>query len=158
MGDVPPTDPAPDPAPLPEALRWRRVMRGPLPRVLFIAAVLFLAARIYWSRPVAVEVIYDYGPARAGLLAAQMEYLDGGEALRRVRFDYAQTAAGRTQLHAAQLPRGDYAVLIRLTYQRQIPSALRLHRVETENGRPTITLQRPLHVGGTGQSTILIAE
>jgi hypothetical protein len=156
MADVPPVDGSSPPAPLPEEPRWRRVVRGPIPRWLFIAGLLLLAARIIWARPVDVEVIYDYGPARAGLVAAQMDYVDGREVLRRVRFDYALTAAGRTQLHALQLPRGEHTVRIELTYRGEIPRVMR-GATRLEGRRPTVELERRLSVSGKGQSTIYIA-
>jgi hypothetical protein len=157
MGGVPPNETSSAPAPLPEEPRWRRVIRGPIPRWLFIAGLLLLAARIIWARPVDVEVIYDYGPARAGLVAAQMEYLDGNEALRRVRFDYATTAAGRTQLHAIQLPRGEHTVRIELTYRGEIPRLMRHGAMRPDLSQPTVELRRPLRVSGKGQSTIYIS-
>jgi hypothetical protein len=133
---------------------WRRIMRSPLPKVLLFGGLAAILIPMICAQPVAVDVVYDLGPARRELRVATMRYLLEGDEVIRVRFDYAVSGAGRTQLHSVRLPRGEYTVELALAYRGDVPRVLRGAAV---SGKNEARLVRPLAIRGKGQVTIVVA-
>jgi hypothetical protein len=140
--------------------RWRGLLRGRGARYLFLLGLGILIWRILAGQPVQVDVTYHYGAARRGLRSAQMRYLQGGEEVRRVRFDYARRGVGREQHHQVRLLRGDYTVEVELNYQGPIPPPLRGAGVDPPRGREgtaaVIRLERPLLIKGGGEAAVFV--
>jgi hypothetical protein len=130
---------------------WRSIARRLLPRgVLFVGLALILI-NLFHARPEAVDVLYEYGRAGHGLQATRIAYLQGGELIRSVQFDYRQRGASTRQRHEVQLPEGDYTLELTLAYAGQPPSGIRGTRTALPGGASEVTLRRPLLVHGGGE-------
>jgi hypothetical protein len=159
--DEPATTPSPapdDPGPAsPPRGRWRELRRR-IPNLLLLVAIAAVVLYTLHNRPVELEVSYELGSARRGLIAARMTYLAAdGEEIRRVAFDYSKTSPGLVQKHPLQLLRGDHRVVIELDYRAgEVPPALaRAERERTPAGE-LVRLRRPLHIRGKGEAVIYV--
>jgi hypothetical protein len=157
-------EPAPDTVPAATSSepsrpsRWRELRRR-VPNLLLLVAIAAVILYTLHQRPVSVEVVYELGSARRGLVAARMVYLAAdGEEVRRVSFDYAQHPPATTQAHAAELLRGDYRVELELEYRAGAvpPGLTRARRSRSPDGRERVHLRRPLHVRGKGTVSIFV--
>ncbi len=138
--------------------RWRVALRR-VSRLLLLVGIAAVIIYTLQHRPVTVEVVYELGSARRGLVAARMVYLAAdGEEVRRVSFDYARGAPGVAQHHSVELLRGDYQVALELSYPAgQVPPALARARREPASGSlEKVQLRRPLHVRGKGTAIIYV--
>jgi hypothetical protein len=143
--------------PLPQTLaeRWRQTARRLLPRAVLFIGIALIAVHVFRSRPSAVEVVYEYGGAQQGLVAAQMTYWLGGEMAHRLKLDYRQHPAGATQKHTLKLRDGDYEIELILTYAGDPPSGLGGQR--SGAGKETkVTLRRPLLVHGSSELHVYV--
>lgn len=84
--------------------------------------------------------------------------MQGGEEVRRISFDYTRRGVGHQQRHQVRLLRGDYTVLVELTFQGAIPEALRGAALGRTRGPEVVRLERPLVVRGGGEAAVYIAE
>lgn len=133
--------------------RWHRVVRY---AVLLVIAV--FVVRMLQDQPSQVEVDYHYGRGSAGLTAASMRYIKGGEEVRRVRFDYTVQGAGRTQSHQAALQDGPHTVEIELFYRAEVPLGVEGEEIKLETGGKGVRLSRLLPVDGSGKVSIYIGK
>jgi len=138
--------------------RWKHALRRTVPRWVLFIGLGIIIYRSFVAHPAEVDVTYDYGSARRGLLAAEMRYMLGSEEIRRVRFNYANNGPGLTQFHRVQLTKGEYKVMVDLVYQQEIPGGMGQQKMAQPGGHRIVRLVRPLTVRRKGQMTIFIAS
>jgi len=136
--------------------RWRGFARRILPRGVFFVGIALLAVHVFRSRPSTVDVVYEYGGAQRGLVAAQMVYEQGSEVAHRVQLDYRQHPADATQAHKLKLQDGDYIVEITLTYAGDPPPRLAGERTRASGKETRVTLRRTLLVRGSAELHIYV--
>ena len=132
------------------ASRWHRVVRY---AVLIVIAV--FVVKMLRDQPSQVEVDYHLGRAAAGLTAVSVRYLQGGEEVRRVRFNYSPHGAGEIQTHATALQDGPHVVEMELFYEQKVPAGLEGEPLTLETGAG-LRVKRLLPVQGSGKLSIFI--
>jgi len=145
------------PAPQPRLDRWHDIARKVLPRAVLFVGIALVLLHTFRARPSAVEVAYDYGAARRGLVTARMVYRKAGEVYYQAKFDYRQQPAAAIQNHSLKLIDGDYQVEVSLTYAGDPPAGLRGQRTRAAGGASVVTLERPLVVHGAGELRVYLA-
>lgn len=135
-------------------LQWRRRIA----RWLLLIGLALMILHTFQGRPFEIEVRYDFGEAREGLVQAQMVYFLGDEEVHRVRFDYTSKPPGEAQNHTVKLPKGDYRVAVELTYRAEPPGSVAGERRRASGGQWTVEMNRPLIVRGAGQSVIYLSR
>jgi hypothetical protein len=103
--------------------------------LLFVVVVaIVIAARVFFVRPVDVELELDYGRSAAAIRQASLVFTDANDRIaRELSMPYPAGAPMRETRHMRLKP-GDYQVGVRLAL----------------DGAPDRTLGRPLHVGDAG--------
>ncbi len=122
--------------------RLKARLRRRIPAYLLLIGMMVIVLAVWRKGPSTVEVGYQLGAAREGLLEATMVYRKGQQDVARVRFTFSRKAAGARLTHQLKLPDGDYDVAIALRYRDSRMARMR----------------RPLLVRGSGPVTVFVGE